>query len=193
MLFLTKKLSLVLTSSKEGVSYMATTVEQQVLCPVCHQADQVMKVPKAYERGVARLAPPTMPVANVGMMGFVLVAAALVGVGVFFILIWSGTNGYGGWPPAVQVTQVVITILAIVVALVLSFVALRRVVAGDMKSQKYLPAYDEAIAKWSSLYYCKRDDVVFDPQTNRTISDSALHDMLTIDTTSEPKTMAMSH
>jgi len=91
------------------------------------------------------------------------------------------------------VTQVVLTILAIVAALVLSFVALRRVVAGDMKSQQYLPAYDEAIAKWNSLYYCKRDDVVFDPQTNKTISDAALRDMLTIDTTSAPQTMVMSH
>jgi hypothetical protein len=186
MLLSKMKLSLVLSASKEGDPYMATTTAQQVLCPVCHQSDQVMKASKAYESGVTRLAPPVMPVANVGMMGFVLIAAALVSVGVFFILIWSGTNGYGGWPVAVQVIQVVLTILAIVVALVLTLIALLRVVAGDTKSQKYLPAYDEALAKWNNLYYCKRDDVVFDPQTNKTISDATLRDMLTIDTNAAP-------
>lgn len=171
---------------------MATTTEQQVLCPVCHQADQVMTVPKAYERGVTRLAPPTLPAAHVGMIGYVLIAAALVGVGAFLILILSGT-AFGGWPVAVQVTEVVLTILAIVVALVLSLIALLRVVQGDSKAQKYYPAYDEALAKWNSLYYCKRDDVVFDPQTNKIISNAALHDMLTIDTTKEPQTPALSH
>jgi amino acid transporter len=193
MLLSKMKLSLVLSASKEGVPYMATTAAQQVLCPVCHQSDQVMKASKAYESGVTRLAPPVMPVARVGMIRYVIVGFALVTVGVFFILIWSGTNGYGSWPVAVQVIQVVLTILAIVVALVLSLIALLRVVAGDTKTQKYLPAYDEALAKWNSLYYCKRDDVVFDPQTNKTISNAALRDMLTIDTTKEPQTAAVSH
>ena len=175
---------------------MATDTAQQVLCPVCHQADQVKKASAAYESGVTRLAPPKMPVANVPMMGFVTIGFFLVMIGVFFILILSGTNGYGSWPTAVQIIQVTLTIIAIVVALVLSLIALLRVVKGDMQSQKYLPAYDEALAKWNSLYYCKRDNVVFDPQTHKTISDAALHDMLTIDT-SAPSTgehsTALSH
>jgi hypothetical protein len=189
------KLSLVLSSSKEGVSSMTTSTAQQTLCPVCHQADQVMTVPKAYERGVARLAPPTMPVAKVGMMGYVLIAAALVGFGSFFIFVFSGTAfGNDSSPTSpVQLVQVIITIIAIVVALVLSLIALLRVVSGDAKTQKYLPAYDEALEKWNKLAYCKRDDVVFDPQTNKTISDAALRDMLTIDTTAEPPSIAAAH
>ncbi len=175
---------------------MATDTAQQVLCPVCHQADQVKKVPAAYESGVARLAPPQMPVANVRMMGFISIAFALVLVGVFFILILSGTNGYGSWPGVVQVIQVSLTIAAIVTALALSYIALQRVVRGDLRSQKYLPLYDEALAKWQSLSYCKRDNVVFDPQTNKTISDAALHDMLAIDMTAPPPeahSTALSH
>lgn len=160
---------------------MVTTPSQKVLCPVCHQADQVKKVPAAYESGVTRLAPPAMPVAKVGMMKYVLVGFALVAVGVFFILVLSGTNGYGSWPTAVQVIQVVLTILAICVALALSLVALLRVVRGDMNSQKLLPAYDEALENWSRLYYCKREDVVFDPQTNKTISDAALRSLISIE------------
>ena len=154
-----------------------------------------MKASKAYESGVTRLAPPVMPVARVGMIRFMIAGFALVTVGVFLILIWSGTV-FGQWPMAVQVTQVVLTILAIVAALGLSLYAFLRVVAGDLKSQKYLPAYDEALAKWNNLYYCKRDDVVFDPQTNKTIPDGTLHDMLTIDTNAappEPQSAAVSH
>lgn len=174
---------------------MTTTTAQQTLCPVCHQADQVMAAQKAYERGVTRLAPPVMPVARVGMIKYVLAASALVGFGSFFILIFSGTafgNDSSGLN-IVELLQVIITIIAIVVALVLSYIALLRVVSGDARTQRYLPAYDAALEKWNKLAYCKRDDVVFDPQTNQVISDDALRDMLTIDTTAEPHSMVAAH
>lgn len=171
---------------------MATTTAQQTLCPVCHQADQVMSAQRAYERGVTRLAPPVLPVGNFRMIGYILICAALVLIGVFFILIWAGTI-FGGWPIAAQITQVSITIAAIVAALVLSFIAFQRVVQGDLKSQKYLPSYDEALEKWNKLAYCKRDDVVFDPQTNKVVSDAALRAMLTIDMTAEPQALATTH
>jgi hypothetical protein len=160
---------------------MVTTPAQKVLCPVCHQADQVKKVPAAYESGVTRLAPPAMPVAKVGMMSYVIVGFALVAVGSFFILVLSGTNGYGSWPTALQVLQAVVTILAICTALTLSLIALLRVVRGDINSQKLLPAYDEALENWRRLYYCKRDDIVFDPQTNKTISDASLQSLISIE------------
>lgn len=160
---------------------MVTTPAQKVLCPVCHQADQVKKVPAAYESGVTRLAPPTMPVARVQMMGYIIICSFLVGVGSFFILVLSGVNGYGSWPGALQVLQVVATIAAIVTALALSLIALQRVVRGDMKTQKLLPAYDEALENWRRLYYCKREDVVFDAQTNKTISDAALQSLISIE------------
>jgi len=160
---------------------MVTTPAQKVLCPVCHQADQVKTVPAAYESGVTRLGPPAMPVARVGMINYVIVGFFLVGFGSFFILVLSGTNGYGSWPTAVQVTQAVITILAICTALVLSLIALLRVVSGDMKSQELLPAYDQALENWRRLYYCKREDIVFDPQTNKTISDGTLKSLISVE------------
>jgi hypothetical protein len=172
---------------------MTTTTAQQVVCPVCHQSDLVMTAQKAYERGVTRLAPPVMPVARVNMMKYTIPGFLLVAVGVFFIFIWSGSNGYAGWGLVVQIIEVVLTIAAIVAALVLSFIALLRVVSGDARTQKYLPAYDAALEKWSKLAYCKRDDVVFDPQANKIISDADLRNMLTIDTTSEPPSMVAAH
>lgn len=175
---------------------MASTTTQQALCPVCHQTDMVKNAPAAYESGVTRLAPPTMPVAHVRMIGFISAGFLLVLFGSFFILVWSGTNGYAGWPGPVQVLQAALTITAIVTALVLSYIALHRVVRGDMKSQKFLPVYDETLEKWRNLAYCKRDDVVFDPLTNKTLNDAALRGMLTIDMSvepPEPQSIAMSH
>lgn len=163
---------------------MASSQVQKVTCPVCHQADQVQTASVAYGSGVTRLAPPKEPVAHIGMMKYILVAFALVGFGAFFILIFSGTS-FDSWPRAVQVIDVSITILAIVVALVISFIAFQRVVQGDLKTQKYLPAYDEAMEKWRHLYYCKRDDVVFDAQTNKTISEAELRSILSVEATVE--------
>ena len=176
---------------------MASTQAQKVLCPVCHQADQVRKVPVAYESGVARLAPPALPVAHVGMMRYIIIGFALVAVGVFIVLAWSGTNGYGSWPVAVQVLQVSLTILAIVTALVISLIAFLRVVQGDVKSQKFLPAYDRAMEKWQKLFYCRRDDVVFDPLTNKPISDAAFRSMISIEANEEqeahPQSATLAH
>lgn len=152
-------------------------------CPVCQQTDQVMRLPVAYEAGLTRFGPPAMPVARVSMMRSIIVGFALVTVGVFFILIWSGVGGYGGWPLPVQILQVVLTLAAIVTALVLSLLAFLRVVRGDLQSQKYLPAWDQAMENWRRLYYCKRDNVVFDPQTNKVLSDAAVRSLLSVDTT----------
>src|SRR5579859_6527230 len=96
-----------------GSSYMVTTPTQKVLCPVCHQADLVKKVPAAYESGVTRLAPPTMPVSSTPMIGYIIVCSFLVGVGAFLILVLAGDNGYGNSLQFLLVIQVVVTIAAI--------------------------------------------------------------------------------
>jgi hypothetical protein len=151
-------------------------------CPVCQQTDQVMRLSAAYESGVEqRFAPPPMPVARVGMMKYILVGFALVIVGVFIILTFAGVGGYGTWPQPVQIVLVVVVLAGIVTALALSFLAFQRVVRGDLQSQKYLPAWDQAMENWRRLYYCKRDDVVFDPQTNKTLSDAAVKSLLAVE------------
>jgi len=152
-------------------------------CPVCQQADQVMRLPAAYESGMQRFAPPPMPVSRVGMMKYILVGLALIVVGVFIILTFAGVGGYGTWPQPVQILLVVVVLAGILTALVLSFIAFQRVVRGDLQSQKYLPAWDRALENWRHLYYCKRDDVVFDPQTNKTLSDAAVKSLLAVATT----------
>ncbi len=153
-------------------------------CPVCQQTDQVMRLSVAYASGAEqRFAPPPMPVAKVGMMKYILVGFALVVVGIFIILTFAGVGGYGSWPQPVQIALVVLVLAGIVTALGLSFIAFQRVVKGDLQSQQYLPAWDQATENWRRLYYCKRDDVVFDPQSNKTLSDAAVRSLLAVNAT----------
>ena len=150
-------------------------------CPVCQQTDQVMPLQVAYESGAEqRFAPPPMPVSKVGMMKSIVVGFALVIVGVFIILTFAGVGGYANWPQPVQIILVVLVLVGIVIALVLSLIAFLRIVRGDNQTLQYLPAWDEAMENWRRLYYCRRDDVVFDPQTNKTLSDAAVKSMLTV-------------
>jgi len=142
----------------------------------------VRKAQAAYEAGVEQLVPPAMPGHTVSMARLIVVAMALVAVGAFFILILSGNGGFESFPGAVQVLQVAITLIFIVTALVLSFIAFQRVVQGDLEAQKYYPAWDHAMENWRRLYYCARDKVVFDPKTNKVLSDAELKTLLSMKT-----------
>ena len=151
-------------------------------CPVCQQTDQVMSLQVAYETGTEqRFAPPPMPVAQVGMMKSIVVGFVIVLIGSFLILTFAGVGGYAGWPQPIQIALVVIVLAGIVTALILSFLAFQRIVKGDLTTQQYLPAWDEAMENWRRLAYCKRDEVVFDPQTNKVLSDAAVKSMLTVE------------
>jgi hypothetical protein len=150
-------------------------------CPVCQQTDQVMPLQVAYESGVEqRFVPPPMPVSKVGMMKSIVVGFALIFVGSFIILTFATVGGYATWPQPVQIILVVLVLAGIVTALVLSLIAFLRIVRGDNQSLQYLPAWDEAMENWRRLYYCKRDDVVFDPQTNKALTDAVVKSMLTV-------------
>jgi len=34
---------------------------------------------------------------------------------------------------------------------------------------------------WRRLYYCKRDDVIFDPETNKTLTDAAFKSLTSVE------------
>ena len=166
-------------------------------CPVCQQTDQVMSLQVAYETGAEhRFAPPPMPVSKVGMMKYIVVGFFIVFVGSFIILTFATVGGYNSWPQYVQIVLAVLVIAGIITTLVLSLLAFLRVVRGDNQTLQYLPAWDEAMENWRRLYYCKRDDVVFDPQTNKELSDAAVKSMLTVNMSvpaQPPQQAAASH
>ncbi len=151
---------------------MASAAQTKPTCPVCHQADQVKTTEAAYTSGVARSAPPDMPARQVSMFPYVAACVVLVGICVFFILVLIGSEG--AFPLWLQATLLGLTILSILTALGISYYAFQRVVRGDQESTALLPAWDKAMAKWRTLYYCSRDDVVFDPATNAVVTDKQL-------------------
>ena len=152
---------------------MASAESSLPTCPVCHQTDQVKTMQAAYTTGVARTAPPDMPTRNVSMLKYITACVFLVGICVFLIVTLIG-GLENGLPQTFQLILVVITLLCIVTALVVSYYAFQRVVRGDAETTRLLPAWDRATARWRKLYYCSRDNVVFDPSTNQVVSDEEL-------------------
>ena len=148
---------------------MASAEHQLPTCPVCDRSDQVKTTHSAYNSGVALAAPPDLPSKQISMMPYIGACMVLVGIFVFLVIVFIGgleSNfpAYFMWP------LVILTILSILTALVVSYIAFQRVVRGDNENAAYYPAYDKALNTWQGLYYCSRDNVIFDPQTHRALS-----------------------
>ncbi len=128
-----------------------------------------------------------MPVARVPMMKYMVIGMGIVTLGSFFIIILLGSNltvDFGnGFVIDFRIIQVVITVIGIVVALVLSILAFLRVGRADLNSQQLLPSWDRALENWSRLRYCKRDNIVFDPQqaSPKALSDGELSSLLAVE------------
>ncbi len=151
---------------------MASTTAQKPICPVCHQADQVKTAQGAYDTGVMRCAPPDMPTKTVPLFLPFLLCVIFVGFFVFAIVILIGSEVT--LTPTFQYTLVGLTLICIIAALVVSYMAFQSVVKGDAEATLRFPAWDRAMAVWRSLYYCARNDVVFDPKTNKVLSNEEL-------------------
>jgi hypothetical protein len=121
-----------------------------------------------------------MPTRNVSMFKFMSVGILVVAICAFLIIVLIGgmdahlSELYAG-------ILVGITLVSIVAALVLSFIAFQRVVRGDAETTVRFPAWDRAMEQWRSLYYCARNDVVFNPQTNKVVGDEQLARLRSLD------------
>ncbi len=95
------------------------------------------------------------------------------------ILIGSEAPGVGS---IAQWIIVCLTFISVVSALVISYIAFNRVVRGDAEATVEFPAWDRAMDTWKSLYYCARDNAVFNPETNTVVSEEQLALLRTLDT-----------
>src|SRR5947207_725389 len=148
---------------------MASAEHQPPACPVCNQSDQVKTTKAAYNSGVALAAPPDLPTKQVLMMPYVSACMVLVGIFVFLVIVFIG-GLENGLPASFMWPLVTLTIVSIITALVVSYIAFQRVVHGDNEVALRYPAYDQAMDTWSHLYYCSRDNVIFDPQSRKALS-----------------------
>jgi hypothetical protein len=161
----------------------ANSNTQKPLCPVCHQADKVQTLQAAYDTGLERFAQPKMPEKTVSMVKYMFTSIVVVGICAFLIIVLVGSET-GTFSDAFSIPElilVVVIFLAIVSVLVTSYIAFTKVSQGDKESERYYAALDRAMENWNRLRYCGRDDVVFDPQTNKTVSEEALTAMMAVE------------
>ena len=173
---------------------MASAEHQLPACPVCKRSDQVKTTKAAYNSGVALAAPPDLPTKNVLMMPYVSACMVLVGIFVFLVIVFIG-GLENGLPPSFMWPLVTLTIVSILTALVVSYIAFQRVVHGDNEAALRYPAYDQAMNTWSHLYYCSRDIVVFDPQSHKALSKEQITTLRALTTPMQqgPHSIAVSH
>lgn len=164
---------------------MVSSRKQLAPCPVCKRSDQVKKMQAAHAAGEHQFAQPPMPESQAHMMKYICAGMILVGLGAFFTLVLLSTNGFEFLPsnlaPIVSWLQAIVTIIFIVVALVLSFLAIRAIGQSDEKARQRYPLWDQAMANWNRLEYCARDKVVFDPQSGKALSKAAVKTLLDMD------------
>jgi hypothetical protein len=166
---------------------MVTRETQLPLCPVCHKADKVKKLEAAYNEGMERFAPPPLPGKTVSMMRNMMVSMFLVGLFIFFILVLVGSESFGQGFNIIELILVLGALASIISALVLSYMAFTKVVRGDQESAKYYPEWDRAMAHWGRLRYCSRDDIVFDPQTQKAVSEEELSSLMSTEMKNPPQ------
>jgi hypothetical protein len=157
---------------------MVTRESQLPLCPVCHKADKVKKLEAAYNEGLERFAPPPMPGKTVSVVRYMVSSMFLVGIFIFFILVLVGSESFGQGFSFVELALVVGATASIVAALVLSIVAFTKVGRGDQEASSHYAEWDRAMERYKRLLYCSRDNVIFDPQTQRIVSEEELASLM---------------
>lgn len=152
---------------------MASDESPKATCPVCDQTDHVKTMQAAYSLGVSRCAPPDMPTRNISMSKYIIACATIIGICLFLIIVLIG-GMENNFPKVYQFVLVLVTLISIIGALVVSYVAFQRIVRGDDEAALLYPAWDKATETWKGLAYCARDNVVFDPKTGAVLTDEQL-------------------
>ncbi|TMC27196.1 MAG: hypothetical protein E6J36_02060 [Chloroflexi bacterium] len=157
---------------------MVTRESQLPLCPVCHKADKVKKLETAYNEGLERFAPPPLPGKTVSVVRYMVSSMILIGIFIFFILVLVGSESFGQGFSFVELALVLGATASIIAALVLSYIAFTKVVRGDQDASKHYADWDLAMERYKRLLYCSRDNVIFDPQTQRIVSEEELASLM---------------
>jgi hypothetical protein len=150
---------------------MASVENSLPTCPVCHRSDLVKTTQAAYTSGVSRCAPPDMPTRNISMIPYIGAGVVLIGILVFMLITLVAS---GGMAASFMGIFLSLTVVCIIGVLAVSFYAFQRVVQGDVETTLQFPAWDSATATWRSLYYCSRDDVVFDPKAEKIVTNEQI-------------------
>ncbi|HLI08484.1 MAG TPA: hypothetical protein VKV40_18120 [Ktedonobacteraceae bacterium] len=156
---------------------MAANIGQKPVCPVDRNA-KVIRLSAAYQSGLVPYGPPVMPGKKITMIQFISIGVVVVGLAVFLILVFIGSESFGPGFVPIELVLVILALLGIIGTLILSFFAFTRITRGDLEAQKEYGAWDSATAIYNRLYYCPQDNIIFDPQTNKVVPPQQLNNLI---------------
>jgi hypothetical protein len=159
------------------------------VCPECEKDDMVQKVSAIYSGGIStmiygnvdntavsktglakRLAPPTKPEGNV------------LGCGGLMILLFLATGlpfGMVGMLMDWGVRNPIIFVIFSGVGLYFYFLIFKHQNKQIKNRDKILiPAHESQVNNWNKLFYCFRNDCVFDPETRKSASPERISELL---------------
>lgn len=176
-----------------------------IVCPQCGKDDKIQKVSAVYSGGFSiavnnsplvaygveqraittitplaqRLAPPAKPkltgCAATSPVAIFIVAAVLSLVlfcVLFPSLAWE-SSGNSGW-----VVNCIFPVLILIVMMAIGIPIGIYSVKKQRELQPQIAMWEKAIQKWGEIYYCWRDDSLFDPETGKCVSSYRMSELL---------------
>lgn len=118
-----------------------------------------------------------------------IAAVILLAIGLYFLLerilyeilgqntLWEIERAIGNYH--LDALVVILYGFMLITFLIVYYVGLYREYQKRIaESREQTPVWEKAIQKWDVLYYCSRDDCVFDPQTNIHVSVNRIDELL---------------
>lgn len=144
------------------------------VCPVCQQADRVQTLQQAHEEGTVAIAPPPLPESHASLLIYLSSGGILVGIA-FFLSITILATSFFSW------VQMSLILACLATAVLLAFLGIRHISQGDEAVRHQYPLWDQAMAHWTRLRFCARDQVVFDQETDQVLSLATVKALLDLD------------
>ena len=158
----------------------------KVFCPKCEKDDQIQKVTSIVTSGNStmqldyrtatsttqlaqrlspRKAPPDVNTRNIFSLNFILIVLSVAGIGSLCL-----TLAIFGLDFNLTVFWIVFIVIAIAASINFS--------QSTKKGEKERIIWKRELSNWTELYYCHRDDCVFDPRTNKHSSPEGMSRLL---------------
>jgi len=153
-------------------------LESFARCPTCNRNDRVEKVSGIYKQETgdlrSKIGPPQQP--NLSLIseytGCIIFPISLI---TFFLImgyLFDALRHTVNWP---DYSGIFCGIAGFFLSFLIAILVSRRAKSKNKKRQEVFQAeghidrWQKSMAKWEALYYCRRDDCVFDPTTKAVV------------------------
>ena len=147
-----------------------------ILCPICGKEDNLVRVPDLMMNSqdnalLEKLKPPPdpatqLPSINMQNEGLGCLGGLFFGAAFLLSVIYSSGLAaaiFGGFT------------LLITISLILTFI---KMLKARSQLKEITPIWEQKMEKWERLYYCSKDQVVFDPKTGKNVPIDEVNNLL---------------